>query len=85
MGQICGGFDGGEIPGSGGAKGLHALRFREPLGDGELMAMSKEGALEPGILDEKLNDLAMTGPWATVTESLHVAGSEWLEPAPRPT
>jgi hypothetical protein len=82
-GEIPRCFDDGKIPPLSGAGGLHARRFREPFGDGELIAMCGASPYESRVLKKESNDVPMARARAAA-ECLDVTWSQRSQPAPRP-
>ena len=62
---------------------MHALRFGQPLGDYDLVSIFSAGLLEPGIVPEELNNIAMTRARAAA-ECSDVATVKRPQPAPGP-
>ncbi len=59
IGEITQGFDNGKRPALSGCHRLHVLRFREPFGNRDFVAIFRAGLFEAWIVKQESNDITM--------------------------
>ena len=81
IGEVADVFDSGKVPVVSGCHRLHALRFGDPFGDCDFVAIFHAGVDETRVVSKELKNIAVTWP-RLPGERFNVPPGQGPEPAP---